>query len=263
MSAAGDAPGLATPAGECSYGDLLARIRAWRARLAGLTPGAIVSVEGDYGPDTIAAFLALLCGGHVAVPLSPDSSAQHEAFLEIGGVEWRIRCSTAAGAPPLLETTGRLADHPLYRDLRGAGHPGLVLFSSGSTGRPKAAVHDVSRLLGKFEVPRQRLRTLVFLLLDHIGGVNTLLYTVANGGTVVLPRPDRPGRSARRSSGTGSSCSPRRRRSSISCCSRASCRGTTSARCGSSRTEPSRCPRARWRVPASGCRASASSRPTV
>jgi acyl-CoA synthetase (AMP-forming)/AMP-acid ligase II len=35
-------------------------------------------------------------------------------------------------------------------------------------------------------VARQRFRTLVFLLLDHIGGVNTLFYTLSNGGAVVL-----------------------------------------------------------------------------
>ena len=30
--------------------------------------------------------------------------------------------------------------------------------------------------------------TLVFLLLDHIGGINTLFYTLSNGGTIVLAR---------------------------------------------------------------------------
>jgi acyl-coenzyme A synthetase/AMP-(fatty) acid ligase len=48
-------------------------------------------------------------------------------------------------------------------------------------------VHDLHRLLAKYRVPRQRFRTLVFLLLDHIGGVNTLFYTLSNGGAVVLP----------------------------------------------------------------------------
>ena len=77
--------------------------------------------------------------------------------------------------------------NPLTLDLRETRRPGLVLFSSGSTGKSKAALHDMTALLEKFIVRRHSLRTLVFLLLDHIGGWNTLLYTLSNGGTVVRP----------------------------------------------------------------------------
>ena len=63
--------------------------------------------------------------------------------------------------------------------------PGLVLFTSGSTGDPKAALHDFSRLLEKFRVQRVPLRTLAFLLIDHIGGINTLFHVLSNGGAVV------------------------------------------------------------------------------
>lgn len=183
MEARRDDLALATPDGPFTYGDVLARLRVWQNRIAPLRPGCAVSVEGDYGIDSIAAFLALTEARHIAVPLSTDSSAHHQSFLEIAGVEHRIVPGAAAPIP-----TGRRLEHPLYGQLRGDRHPGLVLFSSGSTGKPKAAVHDLSRLLTKFQVPRQRYRTLVFLLLDHIGGVNTLLYTLANGGAVVLPR---------------------------------------------------------------------------
>jgi acyl-CoA synthetase (AMP-forming)/AMP-acid ligase II len=41
------------------------------------------------------------------------------------------------------------------------------------------------RLTKKFEVKRQRLNVLSFLLFDHIGGLNTLLYTLSNGGTLI------------------------------------------------------------------------------
>jgi acyl-CoA synthetase (AMP-forming)/AMP-acid ligase II len=176
-----DETALAMPTVSCSYGDLLARVRDWHARLASLPHGRVVSVEGDYGPDSIAVFLAATWAGHVVVPLSPDSRAHHQTCLEVGAVEYRIR--PEAGT---LEATGRVAAHPLFDALRGEGHPGLLLFSSGSTGTPKAALHDLARLLAKYRVARQRFRTLVFLLLDHIGGVNTLFYTLSNGGAVVL-----------------------------------------------------------------------------
>ena len=62
--------------------------------------------------------------------------------------------------------------------LKSIGHAGLVLFSSGSTGKNKAALHDLVPLLEKFKVPRQSKRTITFLLFDHFGGINTLLYTL-------------------------------------------------------------------------------------
>jgi len=72
------------------------------------------------------------------------------------------------------------------------GHPGLVLFSSGSTGKSKASVHDVTGILEKFKVKRHRLRTITFLLYDHIGGFNTLLYTLSNAGLIVTLRDRSP-----------------------------------------------------------------------
>ena len=69
---------------------------------------------------------------------------------------------------------GRVVSHPLLRQLVERGAPGVVLFSSGSTGDSKASILDFDRLLAKFRAPRPSYRTLVFLLFDHIGGINTL-----------------------------------------------------------------------------------------
>jgi acyl-coenzyme A synthetase/AMP-(fatty) acid ligase len=79
----------------------------------------------------------------------------------------------------------RRAAHEYYACLRDNGHPGLVLFSSGSTGAGKAAVHDFVRLLEKYRVRRQNLRTLTFLLYDHIGGVDTMFYSLSNGSCII------------------------------------------------------------------------------
>jgi len=191
MRACRDDVAVATPGGSSTYGELLARVEDWHCRLERLSPGCVISIEGDYGVEAIAVFLAATWAKHIVVPLSPDSRAHHDAFRAIASVECRVRLDEGgAGAAP--ELTGTMASHPLYLTLREEGHPGLVLFSSGSTGTPKAALHDLARLLAKFRVPRQRLRTLVFLLLDHIGGVNTLFYTISNGGAVVLSRDRSP-----------------------------------------------------------------------
>jgi acyl-CoA synthetase (AMP-forming)/AMP-acid ligase II len=186
MDARGGDLAVATPDGSYSYANLVERIKAWRASVDQVAPGRVISIEGDYGPESIAALVAATWCGHIAVPMSPDSRAQHASYLDIASVEHRIRLEDQRSPVRLLEPTGQHASHPLYEQLRAAGHPGLVLFSSGSTGQPKAALHDLDRLLAKYRVPRQKFRTLVFLLLDHIGGVNTLFYTLANGGAAVL-----------------------------------------------------------------------------
>src|SRR5205823_4172895 len=75
--------------------------------------------------------------------------------------------------------------HELLHRLRKRGHSGLILFSSGSTGQSKAALHDIVGMLGKFKVSRHARRTITFLLYDHIGGFNTMLYQLSNAGCIV------------------------------------------------------------------------------
>jgi acyl-CoA synthetase (AMP-forming)/AMP-acid ligase II len=80
----------------------------------------------------------------------------------------------------------------LTQKLIAMGVAGLVLFSSGSTGKPKAALHNFAKLVEKFRTQRPSLRTLVFLLFDHIGGLNTFLHTISNGGTMVITKDRNP-----------------------------------------------------------------------
>jgi long-chain acyl-CoA synthetase len=46
-------------------------------------------------------------------------------------------------------------------------------------------VHDFTGILEKFKVRRHRRTSIAFLFFDHIGGVNTLLYSLANAGCLV------------------------------------------------------------------------------
>lgn len=179
---------FAGPAGTCTYVDLRARVAAWRERLrdSGGRAGDVVSVEGDYDVETIASFLAAAATGMIVVPLSADSQSQHPDFRATARVGRRIQPSGE------VLNTGLDAEHRLYARLREQGEAGLVLFSSGSTGPSKAAVHSLDRLMGRYVTPRPPRRTLVFLQLDHIGGVNTLLHTLSNGGTAVIARGRSP-----------------------------------------------------------------------
>ena len=86
---------------------------------------------------------------------------------------------------PRLTRFDRPATHEILQQLRRRAHPGLILFSSGSTGESKAAVHDIMGMLNKFKVRRHARRAITFLLYDHIGGFNTMLYQLSNGGCIV------------------------------------------------------------------------------
>ena len=169
--------------------EAIARIGS-RLDAVGPSAGRVVSLEAEYGLPAVAAFLALTARSAIIVPLSQAARAQHAAFLETAQVERRVAC--ADGAEAVITDTGRHATHAIYDTLRERGTPGLVLFSSGSTGAPKAAVHDLERLLRKFKVRKRAYRTIVFLQLDHIGGVNTLFYTLSNSGAIIVPSDRSP-----------------------------------------------------------------------
>jgi len=183
MAARGDRIAVAGPWGVSTYAELATAVDEWSAILAFVEPGAVVAFDGDYSPGSISLLLALARNRNVVVPLSRDVAAHHEAFVELSQAEYWI---TSVDTQPLMRSTGRRADHPLYADLRRREAPGLILFSSGTTGNHKCALHDLSMLLRKYRTPRHSYRTLVFLQLDHIGGVNTLFYTLANGGAAVV-----------------------------------------------------------------------------
>lgn len=46
--------------------------------------------------------------------------------------------------------------------------------------------------LGRYQTPRPGLKTVNFLLFDHIGGINTLLHTLYNKGQVIVPEERTP-----------------------------------------------------------------------
>lgn len=170
---------------EFSYAWLRHAVEQWRALLPKqrIGPGQIVALCGNYSPHTCAALLALVENRNVSVPLATTTPARQAEFQDIANVQ--VSITFAAADAWTVHHTGRRVDNPLLLSLIAAGAPGLVLFSSGSTGQSKAALHNCHKLLQKFRRPRRALRTLVFLSLDHIGGINTLFHTLANTGTIV------------------------------------------------------------------------------
>jgi len=175
-----------------TYGELRARVQSWADELArhDVGPGQVVTLEGDYSPNAVALLLALIDRDSVVVPLTKSVEAHREEFLAVAEVQLVISLDEQDGWR--IERRPVPVENPLTRSLIDGGNPGLVLFSSGSTGKSKAALHNFSPLLEKFKLPRHSRVTLTFLLLDHIGGINTLFYTLANGGAVVAVRSRDP-----------------------------------------------------------------------
>lgn len=167
------------------YAWLLDRIEYWKEKIEAenIPCGAVAVIEADFSPNAIALFLALTGHACILVPLTGSVDSKKEEFIEIaqGEVSFVIDPDDNVQIKKLPNT----ATHALYQPLRDQQHPGLILFSSGSTGKSKAAVHDLSGILEKFKTPRHSLRSITFLLYDHIGGVNTMLYNLSNAGCII------------------------------------------------------------------------------
>lgn len=175
-----------------NYAYLLERLDEWEKLLEekGVSIGSVVSLEADFSPQAIALMIALVERCCIIVPLSSSVDNKKQEFRSIAQVEVVIKIDGDDSAQ--FEVTHKTADHSVLQKLKSENHPGLVLFSSGSTGKSKAAVHDFVPMLEKYRVPRHSLRSITFLLFDHIGGVNTLLYNLANAGCVIAVADRKP-----------------------------------------------------------------------
>jgi len=159
--------------------------RLWSSHFeaAGLEEQAVVVLEADFSPAAIAALLALIERGCVAVPLLRSTRSDRHSIHRIAQAEHLLLIGED-DTWELSHLPGE-ANNPCYQTLRERGHPGLVLFSSGTSGEPKAAVHDVVPLLDKYRTRRPAWRTVAFLLFDHIGGINTIFNTLSNGAALI------------------------------------------------------------------------------
>jgi acyl-CoA synthetase (AMP-forming)/AMP-acid ligase II len=181
----GPAPALFWHGREFSYSAFFEMMDAWTARLGddGIGPGAVCGVLGDYSPRICALLLALIRQRAILVPFTRVIEKEIPALREIAGVQHMFRFESSDAWT--LESRPEAAQSELICVFRERQTPGLVMFTSGSTGRPKGILHDCERVIRKFVKERGGWRTVLFLMMDHFGGFNTLLSTFAYGGVAV------------------------------------------------------------------------------
>ena len=169
-----------------TYAQVAGCIDAIRQQLRdhGVARGQTVVVVADYAPAVFSAILALATLKCIVVPLTRNSVIEETEALSISGCDHCIEFAPD-GQTWRIEARAVVVSHPLIDALRDSGHAGLALFSSGSTGKPKGMLHDLERVAEKFRAPRPPVVAIPFLMLDHFGGINTVLAITASLGTVV------------------------------------------------------------------------------
>ena len=167
---------------EISYAEFTENIDKWVLTLAndGVQCGSVCGVKGEYSPNTCALIFALIKIGAILVPLTNEVSNEMNSYIEISGIEI-LYCFDDKDNYVLNVFQQKNAPE-LVKKFRMLNRAGLIVFTSGSSGKPKGILHDCEMIFRKFEKPRQSWRTILFLLMDHFGGFNTLLATFANGG---------------------------------------------------------------------------------
>lgn len=157
---------------------------------SGVAPGSVIILKADYSPNAIALLIAMMKHNCIIAPLTSKHTVKQDEYCKISEAEYCFEINSSDDVS--FKRISTESNHDLFMKLKKSQHPGLVIFSSGTTGFIKGAVHDFFSLLENFSVSKKCLRIISFLLFDHIGGINTLFYTLFNGGCLVIPEDRSP-----------------------------------------------------------------------
>ena len=181
-----------------SYSDLVKNISNFNLKLEKLNvnSGEVVFILGDYSFDSISLFFSLALNGNIIVPITSDNEQEINERIDVAKPDWLFNINS--NTEKKIEYSNKLQRHHLLDSLTESKSSGLILFSSGSTGKPKAMVHNLENLLSNYiDKKGKEMNFLVFLMFDHIGGLNTLFNCLSMGVIITIPQNRNPNDIAR------------------------------------------------------------------
>jgi acyl-CoA synthetase (AMP-forming)/AMP-acid ligase II len=171
-----------------TYTELLICINKYKNKLLELKikSGEVVFLLGDYSIESISLFFSLALNNNIVVPITSDNKEELKERIDIVNPDWIIDLVNAKYT--FCQKDSSKERHQILANLILAHNSGLILFSSGSTGKPKAMVHNLENLFSNYESKKTKdMNFLVFLMFDHIGGLNTLFNCLSMGVSITIP----------------------------------------------------------------------------
>ena len=146
----------------------------------------VVVILGDYSFYNLALFFALYENKNIIVPITSNIKKVQDDFIKESFCEIIIKTDERNLLIQDLKTT---SSHNMIDNLIEKNSSGLILFSSGSTGKPKAMIHNLDTLIDSFKDKKEKsMNMLVFLMFDHIGGLNTVFNALCMGACLIIPK---------------------------------------------------------------------------
>ena len=146
----------------------------------------VVVILGDYSFYNLALFFALYENKNIIVPITSNIKKVQDDFIEESFCQTIIKTDEKN---LLIQNLKTIFSHNMIDNLREKNSSGLILFSSGSTGKPKAMIHNLDTLIDSFKDKKEKsMNMLVFLMFDHIGGLNTVFNALCMGACLIIPK---------------------------------------------------------------------------
>lgn len=146
---------------------------------------AVVAILGDYSLENIALLFALYKNKNIVVPITTEVKKLQDEYIKESLSNYTVSFNINLEIKSLDNNTS----HKMINSLKEKKQAGLVLFSSGSTGKAKAMIHNLNTLMLSYKDKKEKsMNMLIFLMFDHIGGLNTLFNALCMGSTLIVPK---------------------------------------------------------------------------
>jgi acyl-CoA synthetase (AMP-forming)/AMP-acid ligase II len=152
--------------------------------------GEVVAILGDHSFENIALLFALYQNKNIIVPIASKNQNEIKEKLTEAYCDKTVKVNDNKIILDILKSCKK---HKLIENLQLRKQSGLILFSSGSTGKPKAMIHNFDNLVDHYKGKKEKnINTMIFLIFDHIGGIDTLLRQLSIGGICSIPQNRHP-----------------------------------------------------------------------